>query len=99
MPKQRFVALADLGSVAINTPGFCGDLEFAQLFVTGTFVGTAVVEASGDGTNYAPVAAGLTAPGIVTLPSGAQKARLNVTSWTSGTIKSHIAGRDDDRAG
>lgn len=99
MAQQRTVALADLTGTGANAAKSVADFETAHLYVTGTFVGTVVAEVSGDGTNWAPAGAAVTAPAVIALPASASMARLNCTAFTSGTIKSHLAGRDSDRAG
>lgn len=99
MASQRSVALGNLTSAAAATGVEVGDAEKCHVYIYGTFVGTVVVEASADGTNYAPVAAGLTAPGIVEVPATAKKVRTNCTAFTSGTISAHVGIEDADRLG
>jgi hypothetical protein len=100
MANQRSASLGSLTAPGVSaTVADTTDGETLDVYISGTFVGTVVTEASADGTNFAPVAAGLTAPGIVRVPATAKKVRLNVTAFTSGTIVGHVGIEDNDRLG
>jgi len=99
MAKQRSTAMADIGAVAANAAVSVEDLESADVYVFGTFVATAQVQESPDGTNFVNVGSALTAAGKVAISKSAKSVRVDVTAYTSGTVKSAAAGRDDDRLG
>lgn len=65
--------------------------------VTGTFVGTVVVEGSNDGSNWAPMAAGLTAPGIVSSAAAVKMVRARCSAYTSGAAFCSVAYDTNDK--
>ena len=91
-------ALADITSQAANAGVNTSEYETANMHVYGTFVATVQVQVSHDNTNWINEGSALTATGKVALPP-ALFSRCNVTAFTSGTIKSVVMGRDDDRKG
>jgi len=100
MSKQRSVALGALTAIAVGTGKDISDGETADVWVSGTFVGTVLVQASPDGTNWVTVANGsLTAPGVVPIPTSAKQVRINCTAYTSGTITGTAALRDAELRG
>lgn len=90
-------AATNLGAVATTAMVDVQDLENVEVSVSGTFVATVSVEFTFDGTNYAPAAAALTAPGRVALPVRCRGWRLNCTAFTSGSIVGRSGGRDPNR--
>ncbi len=101
MGRHVDTALPDLVGTGQNVAVNVEALEESDVWVGGTFVATYTVEASPDGVLFVPVpnGAGLTAPAIVSLPSGTKQTRVDCTAFTSGTIESVAAGRDLDRLG
>ncbi len=63
--------------------------------VHGTFVATLQVEASIDGSDYFPVGAPQSAPGVVPVPETVEFVRVRTTTYTSGEPKSVLAGFDE----
>lgn len=61
----------------------------------GTFVATLQVEASIDGSDYFPVGAAQTAPGVVPVPETVEFVRVRTTAFTSGEPKAVLAGFDE----
>jgi hypothetical protein len=90
---------ADLGAVAANAGINVSDLETANYWVTGTFVGTLQVQVSPDNVNWVNQGSALTAPGTISIPASAQYVRGNCTAYTSGTISGVVTGVDDDQKG
>ena len=62
--------------------------------VSGTFVGSLQLEGSIDGSDYEPVGAAMTAPGLVPVPFTIEFLRVRITALTSGTPKAVAAGFD-----
>ena len=54
--------------------------------VVGTFIGVVVVEASNDRVNWSPIGVAITVGGIQNITGAYKYLRLNVTSFTSGSI-------------
>jgi len=67
--------------------------KFVQLH--GTFVAGLQVEASIDGSDYFPVGAPQSAPGVVPVPETAEFVRVRTTAYTSGEPKAVLAGFDE----
>jgi hypothetical protein len=67
--------------------------KYVQLH--GTFVATLQVEATIDGSDYFPVGAAQSAPGIVPLPETVEFVRVRTTAFTSGEPKAVLAGFDE----
>ncbi len=100
MARQAERALTDLTGTGQNAGVTISDLESSTMWVVGTFVATAQVQVSPDGTNWVNEGSALTAPGRVLLTSEEGKqARIDVTAFTSGTIESIITGKDEDVKG
>lgn len=55
------------------------------------FTGTVLVEGSNDGTNWAPMAAGLTAAGIVSSATSVRMLRARCSAFTSGAAFADLA--------
>lgn len=70
--------------------------RFSSKFVQvhGTFVATLRVEASIDGSDYFPVGAAVSAPGVVPVPQTVEFVRVRTTAYTSGEPKAVLAGFD-----
>ncbi len=90
-----------LGTLTATGPGPEVDvshLEEIAVCGAGPYVATVDVEVSFDGTNYAPHSThkNLTDPFVLPLDVPAKTIRLNVTSYTSGTITGGVGGRDTD---
>ncbi len=64
----------------------------------GTFVATLQVEASIDGSEYFPVGAAASAPGVVRVPETVEFLRVRTTAYTSGEPKAAFAGFDERAA-
>lgn len=62
--------------------------------VYGITTATVAVEGSDDGTNWTAVATAVTANGFVSLSNRTKYVRINVTSYTSGTIGAAIFGHE-----
>jgi hypothetical protein len=62
--------------------------------VIGPFVGSLQLEGSIDGSDYEPIGAAVTAPGLVPVPFTVEFLRVRVTALTSGTPKAVAAGFD-----
>ena len=60
---------------------------------TGSFIGTAELQVSGDGTNFVP-AGGLTLDTPTTFDVVGKKARVSVTAFTSGSATAELTGHD-----
>ncbi len=88
--------LADLTGTGQNAGIVVNDLETAAIWIVGTFVATAQVQISPDGTNWVDEGAALTAPGRVSIPADANQVRVDCTAYTSGTIESVVTGVDED---
>ena len=99
MPSFQTRALADLGGTGQNAGVHVGDLETADVWVVGTFVGTLQVQVSPDGTNWVNEGSALTAPGKISIPKAAKQVRGDCTAYTSGTIEMVVTGVDDDLKG
>lgn len=87
--KGSFVAVAN-GTAIDNADG-------ADLVVSGTFVGTIVLQVAMAGPTgldvWTPVGVGLTAPGIISQASvNNRKWRAACTAWTSGSIDYELSG-------
>jgi hypothetical protein len=63
--------------------------------IHGTFVATLQVEASIDGSDYFPVGAAQSAPGVVAVPETVEFVRVRTTAFTSGEPKAVLAGFDE----
>ena len=67
--------------------------KFVQ--VHGTFVATLQVEATLDGSDYFPVGAAQSAPGVVPLPETVEFVRVRTAAYTSGEPKAVLGGFDE----
>ncbi len=97
MSTQKSVAMANVGSATSNTAVDVSRFETASVYVSGTFVATYSIMESGDGTNFAATHTGKTAGGIFELSKSTKQVKITATAWTSGTIVSHVGGRDDEK--
>lgn len=99
MAKHEGNAFTALGSVTV-TPAFdVRHLEELVVQISGTFVGTAQIEISQDGTNFAQFGANQTAPAVVQITVPCQQVRVRCSAFTSGSIVSTYGGRDNNRRG
>lgn len=94
----------DLGSlVAVSTGTAVETAQFEKLVaaVSGTFVGTVIIESSPDGTNFAaaPGSSSFTAPGSIEITVPCKQLRARCSAFTSGTIVCKAGGRDEDVLG
>ncbi len=67
--------------------------KFVQ--VHGTFVATLQLEASIDGSDYFPVGAPQSAPGVIAVPETLEFLRVRTTAYTSGEPRAVFAGFDE----
>lgn len=91
-------AVGNLTSVATTPAVEVSDLESAALWLTGTFVGTAFLQVSPDGTTWVDEGSSLTAPGRFVIPAYAKQVRGRCSAFTSGTLAFQVTGKDDDRS-
>ena len=99
MSKWQSRPLADLTGTGQNAGVEVSDLESSAVWIVGTFVGTAQMQVSPDGTNWVDEGAALTTPGKVAVPDYVKQVRVDCTAYTSGTIESLVTGIDEDRKG
>lgn len=86
-----------LGSFTGTTTGTARrieDMDEAYVMVSGTFVGTLLVEVSFDGGTTFVTFASLTAPGLTAKLPPCKHVRTRCSAFTSGTIDTNIGGRD-----
>lgn len=77
------ITQADTGGVVEIKP----QLRHKTAVFSGTFGGgTFTLEASVDGTNFAPIASGLTAAGLLNFTSGARHWRIAVTGGAGASV-------------
>lgn len=67
--------------------------KFVQIH--GTFVASLQVEATIDGSDYFPVGAAQSAPGVVPLPETVEFVRVRTAAFTSGVPKAVLGGFDE----
>jgi hypothetical protein len=93
MGSLVIVPLADVGSQTNNVATDLSALNPASMWIVGTFAGTIQVQVSADGTTFVSQGSPVTAPAQVALPADTKFARINVTAYSSGTVKSLVVGR------
>lgn len=96
MARPNFLSLGSLDEVAAGTAVSVAHLESWAAMIHGTFVGTASVQISFDGTNWInhPTFTDKTAPMVAAGTMRVKQVRLNCTAYTSGDIAATVSGED-----
>lgn len=90
--KVRFEVKAEVG-VGKAEQVFRFRDKYIQIH--GTFVASLQVEATIDGSDYFPVGAAQSAPGVVPLPETVEFVRVRTAAYTSGEPKAVLGGFDE----
>ena len=95
MPQLIERPFADQGSAG-QTAALTGlhAIGSKTVAVKGTFVATAQVQGSYDGTDWVNLGSSVTAPAFIEITASVPQLRIDVTGYTSGTVESVLLGTD-----
>lgn len=83
-----------VGATGAGTPVMCNRYREKTVQIYGTFVGSLDLEGTVDGTDFSPLIASVTAPGIYTITAAVKFVRTNVTAYVSGQAAAVMGGFD-----